>query len=218
MYLLNPYPMLPLPPALSPLVTTLSLLFFLLEKGRSCRRLPPDFPDGHGQFGPFAMLCYRRAKRPFDPESEVYPLWSHPVGYLCGTRHILSVWLPGSLTTWFPWSGLSISRCHKWQDCEEDSGDNRWDLIPPRSHCTPQPQVNSQQRSRGGLAFKSQGKKQSLLAAEETAPLGTNYSILRCPYCSGLLPAPLGDALLGFPIGGQAGATDTSCSSCQNCC
>ena len=142
----------------------------------------------------------------------ILPSWI-PLWY---TAHFIR--LPGSLTTWFPWSGPSISRCHKWQDCKEDSGDNRWDLIPPRSHCTPQPQVNSQQRSRGGLAFKSRGKKQSLLAAEETAPLGTNYSILRCPYCSGLLPAPLGAALLGFPIGGQAGAPDTSCSSCQNCC
>ena len=41
-------------------------------------------------------------------------------------------------------------------------------------------------------------KKQSPLAAEETAPPGTNYSILCCPYCSRPLPAPPGAALLGF--------------------
>lgn len=58
------------------------------------------------------------------------------------------------------------------------SSNNRWDLIPPVSCWAPEPQVNSQQRSRSGLAFYSQGKKQSLLAAEETAPPGTNYSII----------------------------------------
>lgn len=133
-------------------------------------------PRVTGSPGP--LLCYVAGGQSvlWTPSRKFNPV-NHPAGHHHGTPHVLSVWLSGNLTTLPPSSRLLILCCHEWQGCKEDSSNCRGDLIPPMSHWAPGLQVNSQQRSHGGLAFYSQGRKQSLLAAEETAPLGTNYSV-----------------------------------------
>lgn len=58
----------------------------------------------------------------------ISPSWK-PVWYM----HLLSIWLPGSLVTLFPWSGLSVSCCHRSQGHQEVSFKNGCDLISPRA-------------------------------------------------------------------------------------
>lgn len=158
------------------LVFILLLLLFLLEKEDE-QEAPTWVPPGSREVLALCYVMLQEGKACFGPPVGSLTPVSHPVGHRHGTLHILSVWLSGSLTTLLPSSRLLILCCHEWQGCKKDNSNCRWDLISPMSHWAPGLQVNSQQRSHGGLAFYSQGRKQSLLAAEETAPLGTNYSV-----------------------------------------